>query len=141
MTPQVTLPHTKIPEEGLHKATCNSISFEFPYAADTDDAVYLEKRGCPPMVVANFSIPFEDRKTPRCLFRRYDPLTPEGRSALHELTRSLLDKPFNGLIDLSGLQGRPCTLVVVHREVRGTIYPSILAVLPTSSNYEEPFAW
>lgn len=30
------------------------------------------------MVVANFSIPFEDRKTPRCLFRRYDPLLLRG---------------------------------------------------------------
>jgi len=141
MTPQITLPHRKFLQEGLHDAICKAISYEYPDAADPDDVVFYEKQGCPPMVVVYFAVTSQGEKKPQSLIRKYDPLTPEGRSALQELTRSLLDKPFNGLMDLSGLEGRPCTLVVVHREVRETIYPSILAVLPTSSYYEEPFAF
>jgi len=141
MSPKAVISPQDALEEGLHEAVCKEISYEYPHAADIDDVVFYERQGCPPIVVAYFSITSDGKKKPQVLFRKYDPLTLEGRSALQELTRSLLGKPFNGLIDLSGLKGRFCTLVIVHREVNEVTYPSILTVIPRLRHLEEPFAW
>ncbi|NDF98682.1 MAG: hypothetical protein EB101_07110 [Chitinophagia bacterium] len=143
INPSITFTSRDMLEEGLHGAFCKGINFKYPHATDPDDAAYYESRDIPPVVAVDFETISKNRghKKPYFISREFDPLTPEGKSGLRSLTRSLVGRPFEGLVDLKGLEGRLCTLIIVHREVAGRIYPAILEILSANIEEEEVFAF
>jgi len=120
--------------EGFIDATCETISCVKQCPPNLSDGSTFDNKGYPYYIIAEFEYYHKasDGVLVRRICRKYDQGTSEGKAGLHSLARNLLGETVSGDFELKKLEGKPCVLLIIHREVRGDVYSVVFDVLPPS---------